>query len=153
MGSCDMQLRLRHLGARGRTQAIAAHQGGNEFRHVGNRGVHRSRRAHLAPLVMFLRLTLIVPAIGEIGGEIVTPYQAGAGHAQPVENGLGQIADIEPQPLRLAAVFDDELQQDQTFTRIAVPRAGFEMDAQLLVGFDEPEVAETRSNGSGTYEA
>ena len=86
MGSFDMQLRPCHLGARSPAQAIAAHQGGNEFRHVGNRGVHRARRAHLASLIMFLRLTLIVPAISEIGGEIVTPDQAGAGHAQSVEN-------------------------------------------------------------------
>ena len=128
MGSRDMQLRLRHLGARGGTQAIAAHQGGNEFRQVGNGGIHRACRAHFAALVVFLRLALIVPAIGEIGGEIVTPHQARAGHPQPVEIRLGQIADVEPQTLRLAAVFDDELQQDETFARIAVARAGLEMD-------------------------
>ena len=50
---------------------------------------------------MFLRLALIVSAIGEIGRETVTPDQAWAGHAQPVEIGLGQIADIEPQPCAL----------------------------------------------------
>ena len=147
MGSSDMQLRFCHLGARGCTQAVAAHQGGDEFRQVGNRRVHRARRAHLAALVMFLRLALIVPPVGQIGGEIVTPYQARAGHAQPVENGLGQIADVESQALRLAAVLDDELQQDETFARIAVARAGIEMDAQLLVGFDEPEVAEAGRMG------
>ena len=49
--------------------------------------------------------------------------------------------DIEPQALRFAAVFDDELQQDETFARIAEVRAWFEMDMQLLVGFDEPEVS------------
>ena len=68
------------------------------------------------------------------------PDQAGAGHPQPIEIGLGQIADIEPQALRLAAMFDDELQQDEAFARIAEARAGLEMDVQLLVGFDEPEV-------------
>jgi len=57
-----------------------------------------------------LWLTLIVPTVGEIAGEVIPPTQAGAGHAQPVEVSLGQIADVEPQSLRLAAVFDDELQ-------------------------------------------
>ncbi len=116
-------------------------------RQVGNRGVHRARRAHLAALVVFLRLALIVPAIGEICGEILAPRQACAGHAQPVEIGLGQIADIEPQPLHLASVFDDELHQDETFARIAVARARFEMEVQFLVGFDEPEVAEAGRMG------
>ncbi len=88
---------------------------------------------------MWLRLTLIVPAIGNICVLTVTPHKACSGHPQPVEVGVGQIADIEPQPLRLAAVFDDELQQDETFARIAEARAWFEMDVQLLVGFDEPE--------------
>src|ERR1039457_5275043 len=60
MGSGDMQPRVRHSGARGCTQAIAAYQGGNEVRQVGNRGIHRARRAHLAALVMFLRLALVV---------------------------------------------------------------------------------------------
>jgi hypothetical protein len=118
-------------------------QGGNEFRQVGNCGVHRARYAHLTALVMFLRLTLIVPAIGEIGGEDVTPHQAGAGHAKPIEIRLSQIAKVESQPLRLASIFDDELEQDKTFARIAGARAGFEMDVQPLVGFDEPEVTES----------
>src|SRR6202161_4852345 len=90
---------------------------------------------------MCLRLSLIVPAVGDIGVETVLPHQACAGHPQPVENGLSQIANIEPQPLRLPPVFDDELQQDETFARIAEARAGFEMDLQFIVGFDEPEVA------------
>ena len=68
---------------------------------------------------MFLRLALVVPAIGEIAVEFVEGYQACARHAQSFEISLGQISDIEPQPLRLAAVFDHELQQDQSFTRIA----------------------------------
>src|SRR5580700_12284440 len=96
---------------------------------------------------MRLRLALIVPAIGDIGVETVTPYQAGPGHPQPLEIGLGQIAEIDPQPLRLAAVFNDELQQDQAFARIAEARAGLEMDVQLMVGFDEPEVAEAGRMG------
>src|SRR5271170_7081833 len=96
---------------------------------------------------MWLRLALIVPAIGDIGVETVMPHQASTSHAQPVEIGLGQIAHIEPQPLRLAAVFNDKLQQNETFARIAEARAGFEMDVQLLVGFDEPEVAETGRMG------
>src|ERR1700683_2566776 len=91
---------------------------------------------------MCLRLALIVPTIGDVGVQAVMPYQAGAGHPQAIEIDLGQIADIEPQPLRLAAVFNDELQQDEAFARIAEVRAGFEMDVQLVVGFDEPEVAE-----------
>src|SRR5580658_2664901 len=91
---------------------------------------------------MLLRLTLVVPAVGEIAGESVSPDEASAGHAETFENGVGEIADIESQPLRLAAVFDDELQQDETFARVAEARAWFKVDVQLLVGFDEPEVAE-----------
>ena len=96
---------------------------------------------------MCLRLALIVPTIGDIGGETIPPHQARAGHAQPFEIGLGQVADIEPQSLRLATVFDDELQQDETLARIAVARAGFEMDAQLLVGLNEPKVLEPSRMG------
>ena len=95
----------------------------------------------------------IVPAIGEIRSKIVTPYQACASHAQTVEIGLRQIADIEPQPFRLTAVFDDELKQDEAFTRIAVARPGFEMDAQLLVGFHEPEIVKAGRMGQATFEA
>jgi hypothetical protein len=80
---------------------------------------------------MWLRLSLIVPAIGDIGVKTVMPHQAGAGHPQPVEVSLSQIADIEAQPLRFTAVLDDELQQDEALTRIAEARAGLEMDVQL----------------------
>ncbi len=46
---------------------------------------------------MRLRLALIVPSVGNIGvGLSVGKYQAGAGHAQPVEISFGEIADIEP---------------------------------------------------------
>jgi hypothetical protein len=61
---------------------------------------------------MFLRLAPIVPAISEIAGEIVTPDQACACHAQPVEIGFGQIAYIESEALCLPAIFDDELKDD-----------------------------------------
>ena len=89
----------------------------------------------------------VANTIGEIGRETVTPYQACSSHAQAIEIGLGQIADIEPQPLRLASVFDDELHQNETFARIAVACAGFEMEVQFLVRFDEPEVAEAGRMG------
>src|ERR1700722_14527254 len=92
---------------------------------------------------MWLRLALIVPSIGDIGVLTVMPHQACAGHPQTVEVGLGQVSDIQSQALRPAAVFDDELQQDEAFARITEARARFEMDVQLLVRFDEPEVAET----------
>src|SRR5436305_297214 len=92
---------------------------------------------------MRLRLALIVPSVGNVGvGIVLGPHQARAGHSQPVEVSLGQIADIESQTLRLAAMFDHELQKDETFTRIAEARARVEMDVQLLVRFDKPEVAE-----------
>ncbi len=42
---------------------------------------------------------------------------------------------------------DGELQQDHAFAGIAVFRAGVEMDAQLLVGFQEGEVGEARRMG------
>src|SRR5579859_803991 len=96
---------------------------------------------------MLLRLTLIIPSIGEIRGEIRAPYQAGAGHAQPVEIGIGQIAHIQPQPLCLAAVFDYKLQQDEALTRITVARARIEMYVQLLIRFDKPEVVEAGGMG------
>jgi hypothetical protein len=64
-----MDLGLRHLGARGGTQSIAAHQGGNKFRRIGNRRVHRASGAHFTTLIMFLWLALIVPAVCEVGGD------------------------------------------------------------------------------------
>src|SRR5580700_8767802 len=96
---------------------------------------------------MWLRLALVVPSIGHVSIFAVSPNQACAEHSQAVEVGLGQIAYIEAQAFRLAAVFDDELQQDEAFARIAEARARFEMDAQLLVRFDEPEVAEAGGVG------
>src|SRR5580698_5723419 len=96
---------------------------------------------------MRLRLALIVPSIGNIGILTVMPHQTCAGHSEPIEVGLRQIADIEPQPLRLAAVFNDKLQQDEAFAGVAEVRARFEMDMQLLVRFDEPEVAEAGRMG------
>ena len=80
---------------------------------------------------MVLRLALIVPTVGEIVGEVAALTQASASHAQPVEGSLGQIADVEPQPLRSAAVFDNELQQDEAFTGIA--ELGSELDADGAV--------------------
>jgi hypothetical protein len=80
MGGREVKLPLRHLSARGSTQAIAPYQGG-EFRQVGNCSVHRTRRAWFAALVMLLRLALIIPTIGEIVGEVIAPAQAGASHA------------------------------------------------------------------------
>ena len=105
--SCGFVISAREAGLR----PSPRHQGGGKLRQVGNRGIHRARRAHFAALVMWLRLALIVPSIGDIGVLTVVPNQACAGHPQAVEVGLGQIADIEPQALRLAPVFDDELQQ------------------------------------------
>jgi len=52
-----------------------------------------------------------------------------------------------PQPLPIAAVFDDELQQVETFARITEASAGFEMNVQLLVGLDEPKVVESGGMG------
>jgi hypothetical protein len=64
---------------------------------------------------MWLRLALIVPSIGDVGVLTVMPNQACAGHPKTVGVDLGQIADIKPQTLGLAPVFDDELQQDEAF--------------------------------------
>ena len=44
-------------------------------------------------------------------------------------------------------MFDDELQQDETFARIAIAAAGFDMNMQLVVGIDELEVVETGQVG------
>jgi len=52
---------------------------------------------------MWLRLSLIVPAIGDIGVLAVAEHETGASHAQAVEVGLGEIADVERQPLSLPA--------------------------------------------------
>jgi len=59
---------------------------------------------------MWLRLALIIPPIRDVGVLTVMPNQACAGHPQTVEVGFGKITDIEAQALRLAPVFDDELQ-------------------------------------------
>src|ERR1035441_2427575 len=92
---------------------------------------------------MWLRLTLIVPSFGDVGILTVTPHQACAGHPQTIEVGLGQIADIESEALCCAAVFDDKLQQNETFTGVAEASAGVEMNVKFLVRFNEPEVAES----------
>src|ERR1035438_2407672 len=92
---------------------------------------------------MLLRLALIVPSIRDVGILTVTPHQACAGHPQTIEVGLGQIADVESEALRCAAVFDDKLQQDETFTGVAELSAGVEMNVKFLIRLDEPEVAES----------
>ena len=97
MCSGDMQLPFCYLAARGCTQAVTPHKGASKFRQVGNRRVHRPGCTHLTALVMFLRLPLIIPTVGQIGSEIITPNQARAPHALPLENGLCQIADVFPQ--------------------------------------------------------
>ncbi len=88
------------------------------------------------------RFALVVPAVGHVRILAVAPDQARARHAEAAEFGLREVADVQAQPLRGAAVLDDELQQDHAFARIAEARAGVEVDAQLLVGLDEPEVVE-----------
>ncbi len=69
---------------------------------------------------MFLRLPLIIPTVGEIRWR---NHHAKPGWCDVMPSrskiGLCQIADVESQALRLTAVLDDELQQDQTFARIA----------------------------------
>src|ERR1700683_4775200 len=96
---------------------------------------------------MCLWLALIVPTFGDIGGETVMRDKAWAGHPQPVEVGSRQIADIEPQSLRLAALLNDKLQQAENLARVAIARSGFEMDVQLHIRFEEPEVAESGGMG------
>ena len=94
---------------------------------------------------MWLRLTLIVPSVRNVGVlTVAMPNQACTGHPQTVEVGLRQIADIKPQALGLAPVLDDELQKDQAFARIAEVRSRVKVDVQLPIGLQEPEVTETR---------
>src|SRR5436305_13476401 len=109
MRICDMQLGLGHLDACRPAQPITTNQGGYELRHVGNSGVHRTRRSYLAALIVLLRLPLIVPTIGEIASKIAAPCKAGTLHAKPVEIGLGQTSHIKAEPLRLASVLNNEL--------------------------------------------
>ena len=91
---------------------------------------------------MLLRLALIVPSIREIGGEIGTPYQAGPGHAQRLKLASVRSPTSRPRPCGLAPVFDDKLQQDEALAGVAEPCPGVEMDVQLLIRLDEPEVVE-----------
>jgi hypothetical protein len=51
--------------------------------------------------------------------------------------------------MRLAAVFDDELEEDEAFAGVAEVSAGFEVDAEFLFRFDEEEVAEAGGVGEG----
>ena len=44
---------------------------------------------------MLLRFALVVPLVGQIRPEVRAPLQAGAGHAQPHEDGVGQLLDVE----------------------------------------------------------
>src|SRR5580692_6616797 len=143
MSHAQMQSRLGYFGAGGRAQTVAAHQGCREFRQIGNRGIHRACGAHFAALVVWLRLTLIIPSVRDIGVLPIGKHQAGASHTQAVEICFSEIADIQAEPLRLAAVLDHKLQQDKTFARITETGARIEMDVQLLVGLNEPEIAET----------
>ena len=115
MSSADIQLTLRHLGSRGFTEAIASNESRSEFSKIANRCVHRSRHPYLAAIIMFLRLASIVPSVCQVGCEIITPHKACALHAETAENGLSKITDINAQSLRLAAMLDDELQQNQSF--------------------------------------
>ena len=96
---------------------------------------------------MRFRDALIVPAVGDIWVLSDFESQAGAGHSQAVEVGLGEVAEIQAEALRLAAVFDDELQQDEAFAGVAEARSRVEMDFQLLIWLDEPEIAESCGMG------
>src|SRR5579871_1157588 len=58
-----------------------------------------------------------------------------------IEDRFGQVADVQSQPLRLSAVLDDKLQQDESLAGITEVRSGIEMNMQLLVRLDEPEIA------------
>src|ERR1700744_617226 len=74
------------------------------FERVGDRGIHGTGRANLAALVMWLRLVLIVPSIGDIRILTVMPHQACAGHPQMIELGFSQISDIQSQALRPCSI-------------------------------------------------
>ena len=91
---------------------------------------------------MFLGLVLVVPAIRNIRVRPVQEHQARPRHAESLEIGISHIAHVNSQPLRGAAMFDSELQQDQAFARVAEARARLEVDVQLLVRLNEPEVGE-----------
>ena len=128
MSGGDMQLWLRHLGARQHSGRHRA-RGRQQILPCQKLSYPLSRRWVSLRWSCSCGCPLIVPPISDIAGEFVTPHQACPSHAQPVENGFGQIADVDAEPLRLATVFNDKLQQDEAFSRIAVPRAGIEMDA------------------------
>src|ERR1700684_2096001 len=92
---------------------------------------------------MWQRLALIVPSIGDVRVLTGTPGQTCPVHTQTVEVGFSQIANVQPEPLLLTSVLNRELQQYEPFSRIAELGSRVEMNAQLLIRFDEPEVAET----------
>src|SRR5947209_8694566 len=93
------------------------------------------------------RFSFIVPTVREVGVLTLTPYEAGAGHAEAREVRVGEIPDVESQSLLRAAVLDDELQKDHAFAGVTEVRAGVEVDVNLLVGLDKPEVAEAGGMG------
>lgn len=96
---------------------------------------------------MLLRFALVVSPVRQIRPDVRAPLQTRASHAEPDEDRVGQLFDVETERFGSGSLFDGELQQAEAFARIAVARAGIEVCAQLLVGFDEPEVVETGGVG------
>src|SRR5262245_32481112 len=69
---------------------------------------------------MHLWLALIVPPVGQVRPEVGAPLQAGARHAQPREDGVGQVLDVEDEALGSCSLLDRELQQAEALARVAV---------------------------------
>jgi hypothetical protein len=69
---------------------------------------------------MLLRFAFVIPSVGQIRPEVRAPLQAGAGHAQPHEDGVSQLLDVDAEPLAPGSLLDGELQQAEAFARIAV---------------------------------
>ncbi len=82
---------------------------------------------------MRLGLTPVVPAVRGVWVLAFAPCQACARHSYAHEVCVGQVAHIESEALRFAAMLDDELQKDEALARIAKVGAGIEVDVQLLI--------------------
>jgi hypothetical protein len=91
---------------------------------------------------MWQGLALIVPTIGKIGSEVRPPHQARTRHAKARESRRGQIVHVNAEPLGLLAVLDSELQQTRTFAGVAKAGAWIEVNSQLLIRLNKPEVVE-----------
>src|SRR5881275_1478012 len=117
---------------------------GDELGEIRNGGVQRPGHAHLRPLIVGNDFPLVIETVSQVRSEVGPPLEARPRHSKSVEICLGQCAEIQSQTGFPPTVLDNELQQAHSLAGVTVARAWIEMDAQLLVRLDEPEVRKAR---------